>query len=488
MGEIIYQNGHGRAFLQLAESPGTAMVYQGLSAVGPFTQTTGEGSTIQGPSRRQYDEFEDVADVKGETSRPTSSMIARFGLVNPILTAKCPFHLQVHFGMCDDPQDYTAGWEKILAMTKCKFTSRSSDVNLVALDQTERSAINLTGDLTAQKLWEIDQLSIAEAADTFISKEVLGVLISDYASCGDCGYTSDGEQRIFVITKGFTTGSPGLPSELCISTDSGTNWDEYDIDSLAADEDPTAVLHIGSNIVVLSADSLSMHIAALTTPGTWSEVTTGFVAGGGPNAGYSVNSAQTWFVGNGGYIYFTSNPANGVTTQRTAGEDLNSIHGVDSRNIVAVGDNGEIVYTTNGGSTWSSVTGPTVANINCVWMRTKYQWIIGTSNGRIYYTIDGGVNWTEKNFPLTGAGEVFDIAFSDFTDSPFGALVATDATGKGFIFRTLDCGSEWYALPDISATTPANTGLKHISAGISGNMYVAGGVKTDDDGIVLVAS
>jgi len=493
MSERIFQTGHGRVFLQeKGANPHHAIEYQGLARLSGFSIAEGEPSRVQIPSRLAYDQFENVDEVAGESSLPTTSMIARFGLDNPILRLKCPMQIQVHYGKCEDPEDFTRGWEKILAYDKARFTNRSSDEQ-TALDEAGRATILLTGDITARSFWEIDRLSLEDAEDSGaadITREVVAGIIADYFSCGECGYESDGENRLFHVTKSSGAGSPGLPAELHRSLDGGTSWEDYDIDTLGEDEQPSDLAKVGSNIVVVSNDSCSMHLADLDDLDAWTEVTTGFSAGNGPNAIWSRSSTQTWIVGDGGYIYFTSNPSQGVSVQSAGAatvQNLLDIHGIDSKHLVAVGATGAIVVTSNGGETWSDLSSdsPTVNDINVVWMRTEYVWLIGTSGGRLYYTKDGGSNWTEITFSLSGQGEVHGISFAGYEDSPFGFMTATDGS-KGYIFRTLAGGESWYQLPDTETTTPDNDRLNFVAAGPSGNFVFAGGLKDTDDGIVIV--
>jgi len=493
MSSPAYQTGHGRVYLQRSGAgPGNPLEYQGRARMGTFTVPKGDVTAVYAPSAKQYDRFDVVDEIRGEEGLPTTSIIARLSTDNPILTEHCSFHLQARYGKCGNPLDVEGGWELILGYEHATVTNISGEQQ-TAIQPEDRAVVLITGDVTARKLWEIQRLSLTEVAKTNITGEVVDIEVSDYISCGDCGYISDGEQRVFAVAKGSGAGSPGLSSELLISSDGGSTWSEYDIDTLAVAENPSAVTLIGTTIVVVSQDSISMHLASLSTPGTWSEVTTGFVAGGAPNDISSVDSAHTWIVGQGGYIYFIENLADGVETVQADGsafsDNLTCVHALSENYLIAGGENGLLVRTTNGGSTWSEMTSPTVATINCVWMRDEYSWFVGTSNGRLYFTTDGGTTWTEKNFgSLTGKGEVFDLGFADSPDSPYGFMVISDASDNGYIFRTLDCGASWYQLPDYEGSTPSNHGLKCLSVGISGNFAITGGLATDDtDGIVVVA-
>lgn len=492
MPERIFQTSHGRVYLQLGGAgPTNVLEYQGMARMGGFARNEGEPARVQLPSTQAYDRFDDVDEVTGESSRPTTSMIARFGLTNPILSANRPFHLQAHYGKCGDPRDANGGWEKILAYEGAKFTNRSGDEQ-TALDESNRATILLTGDVSARKMWEIDQMALGAVAGEEVTREVVDIVLQDYISSGECGYTSDGENRIFAVTKSSGAGSPGMPAELLVSVDGGLTWDQYTISTLGAAEEPVAFAVVGQYIVVLSTDSASLHIATIADPSTWTEISTGFVAGGAPIGISSQGSTRTWIVGENGYIYFMANPADGVSVQSAGtvtSEDLSEVHATDSMHVLAGGANGALIVTYNGGKTWTAAaTSPTVAAITALWMHTAYCWLVGTATGRLYITINGGTTWLEKVFPMTAMGAVNAFSFADHADSPFGFLAATNGS-KGFIFRTIDGGNTWYQLPDTEGTTPANDRFNRISAGPSGNFVVAGGLGDDAlDGVIVIGS
>ncbi len=488
----LYQTGHGRVFLQLfGANPQNVMEYQGLARMSGFTKSEGDLTRVQGPSDLSYDEFEDLDEVRGEGSLPTTSMIGRFGLVNPILTANCPFHVQVHYGKCQDPQDQNTGWDKILGYQRARFTQRAGDEQS-ALSESDRAPILLTGDITARRMWNINQIAMSEKADAFASVEVVDVFIGDFISCGACGYQSTGEKRLYALTAGYSTASPGLPAELLVSLDGGATWAQYDITTLGADESPAAGAKVGQQIVVPSNASNSIHIAEMSDYSTWAEVTTGFVITGEPNAIFNIGASKTWIVGDLGYVYFTDTPNNGVVVQ-DAGvatvEHLQCVHGYDIFNLIAGGAAGSLIVTSDGGRNWAAATSsPTVQTINTVHMRSPYVWLLGDAAGRVYYTDDAGATWTEKVYPMSGQGVVHDMSFAREPGSPYGKLVATDGS-NGYVFRTIDGGNTWYQLPDVAAATPTNVQLNSIAAGLTGNMFIAGGLKVAAaDGIIIIGS
>jgi photosystem II stability/assembly factor-like uncharacterized protein len=492
MAERIFKRGQGRVFLQAAGAgPGNAVAYLGTARLGGFAESLGDITPIRSPSRQRYGEYEVVDETRGEAGLPTSSLVMRLGLVNPILTLTCPGHLQVHYGKCKDPQNFNGGWEKLLAFERFYFTNRSSD-DLGALDQGDDGEIVLTGDLTARMLWQGDLITLAAKGGTEIQRIVADVHVGDYISCGECGYESNGAQRFFVLVQS-SAGSPGLPAEVLVTEDQGATFSQYDITTLTDTDQPNRLALAGAWLVVISHDTGSLHVAALADPSTWTEVTTGFVAGGEPMGIFTLSSTQTWICGDGGTIYFTDDPAGGVTVQADgtlSAADLAAIHGCDAMNLIAVGAAGAVLVTANGGATWALAdTSPTVDNLTCCWMRSAHCWIVGDDAGHLWYTKNGGASWAELRFAsVAGTGAIGGIAFADHPDSPFGYLVHNTGA-KGFIYRTLDGGNSWYQLPDGPGATPDNDSLNAVACAMgptSANFVVAGGDLDGTNGVVIV--
>jgi len=505
MPEKIYQTGHGRVFLQDGgANPGNQMVYMELARMAGFTEPRGDMSKVEIPSNRAYNQFESIDETVGEDGVVTTSISALLSADNLILRANCKVHAQVHYGLCEDPMDSNGGWSLIFDYPRARFTSRSSD-DQTALNSSQRAQILITGDISAPYMTVLKPMTIGESGASAVARKIVDVRVRDYVSCGDCGYESDGDKRIFAVAEASGLASPGLAAELLYTDDGGSTWTENDISTLSGSEQPAAVELVGQLVVVPSNESESIHYADLSDLSSWSEVTTGFVGSAGPNDIFAISATRSWLVGDGGYVYLMTSPANGVTVQSAGdvtSENLNAVHADSSRNVVAVGDNGAIIKTTNGGTTWALVTSPTVYNINTVWMRSQYVWLIGDDGGYVWYTRDAGSTWAEAQFPMRGQGEVYDISFARRNDSPYGFMVATKTFTEdmgealGYIFRTIDGGDTWYQLPDVEAVTPFNRGLLACSAGRSGNFVVAGGRKyweaeeagTGDDGIILLGT
>src|SRR5690606_29907983 len=110
-------------------------------------------------------------------------------------------------------------------------------------------------------------------------------------------------------------------------------------------------------------------------------------------------------VGDGGYIYFASDPTAEVSVQ-SAGDatvqDLHAISAYDELNLLVGGDSNAILVTSNGGQAWSAVTGPSgqaAVDVTAVYMISTNEWLVAYADGKLYYTIDRGLNWRQKALP-----------------------------------------------------------------------------------------
>ena len=478
--------------------PANAPVFEGQArAMGP-TWDFGARTPIREPDPDRYGAFRIVDAIKAERGLPTLSIENRYAYQIStylrIARIGCPLDLQIHFGKCQDPRDFNGGWDKILALDSVDLTRWAAN-ELGALEQGQDAVVNETVDTDALDMYEIKRLVLSEFGGAEVIQRVVDIVICDSISCGACGISSDGCSTIFAIQ--IATGaSPGLPAELIWSNDGGATLHQINITTLPTDEDPSALACVGTRLVVASNGDCSIHHALIADiiAGTqvWAENVAGLVCpAGAPNAMFSAGSAQTWIVGDGGYVYFYSD-ITGTPTVQSAGaatvQNLNAIHGVDDQNLVAVGALNAVIYTRNGGESWASVTGPAVGvALNTVWMKSENEWFVGTAGGRLYYTIDAGVTWTEKTFSGSGAGSVRDIVFST---NQVGYMAHSTAAAAGRIFRTIDGGFSWYVLPEGTGSIPANDYVGALAACAEDPNVVYGGGLGDNavDGFLVKGS
>lgn len=460
----------------------------------------GDITRIEVPSSTERGQYDAVDEFQSGEENATFSVMLRYplepSLIKKIADKKCVVDLQVHEGKCTDPRDFLHGWEtaKIIVFENAHITTYSTS-ELGSMVSDDEGTIDETIEVSARYFYEIGPVNFAERAKSEVTNEVISVVVCDSPSCGDCDDPSDGCQKVYYVTAPAGT-SPGLLPEVGVSADGLTTIaQESPITTLAIGENPDDSACVGDNLVVVSNDSLSLHYAALDDlqdgTETWAEVTTGFVAAKGPNAIDSYDPFDTWIVGDGGYVYFSSDPTSGVEVQDAGVATVQNLLDVDAfttQIVVAVGASNAVIYTLNGGETWQSVTGPAVGvTLNCVAVRGEKEWWIGTANGKIYYTKDRGDHWTEKTFPGSGTGNVYDIIWASNT---VGWASHSTATPSGRILRTIDGGNQWKVEPDGTSTLTTNDKINSLAVCKKdvNTLYAGGLADNGADGILLKGS
>lgn len=494
MGDLVRSDYSRLFFIEGGAGPAFAPSYESLWRAGAVSWGQGDVTNIFKPDPNQYGQFVVIDRVPGEPDPPTLVVQSKYSFDRSkllrLVKNGCNHDIQLHMGKCYDPRDFNGGWEKILVMEGARISDYGTE-ELGALEPGQRTMPNEEVTFSGQNLYELIRLIYATKASTDVAQEVIDVDICDAATCGICGLPSDGCQVVFALTV-TGGGSPGAAGAVVYTDDGGATWGHTHIATLGATNSAKAFACVGNYLVVISQTGCAIHYALiediLAGTASWATHATGLVCpAGAPNAIWSAGPVYTWMVGQGGYVYFASDPTSLVEVQdagSATSQNLNSVHGIDELNVVAVGANNAVIYTNNGGSTWSSVTGPAVGvALNCVWMRSKMEWLVGTATGRLYYTKDYGVTWTQKSFPGSGAGSVTDIKFS--TPS-IGYMTHVTAAPAGRILRTLDGGYSWYVTPEGSATIPSNQGLNALAVCVDPNIVYAGGITTvGGDGILI---
>jgi hypothetical protein len=493
------KSSYSRVFLiEDGAGPSHAPEYHSEIAARGLTHGFGDAERIEVPDPSKLGSFIEVGEVRGAVERPTTTLEGRFPSKNlsdlhRLARTGCYTDVHVVIGACNDPRSYDE-YDKILIFETARVTNYETD-DLGALESGENAAVNERGDLSAMDAYEVVPVSYGVKGASVITNEVLDLVICDQVSCGDCETPSDGCQKIFGITKA-AGGSPSTQADIIYSLDKGANWFAHDIESLDAAEDPDAIFCIGSYVVVISQDSLSLHYAlksemdGITDP-DWTEVATGFVAGAGPRAAWSLGNLA-YIVGGNGYIYKCEDPTSGVTVVDAGSvttAQLNKIHALNDEFAIAVGDNGAIIVTANGIAWASAPTSPVgfAVNLTCCWARSETVWLVGTSAGRLYYTEDAGKTWVEKTFTGSGTGVMRDIKFS--TNS-VGWFSHDTATPRARIFRTTNGGNTWKITPEETKILPNADHINALAYCIHDPNFIVGGGLADDgtDGIILVGA
>lgn len=496
------RTGYSRVFLlEQRAGPETPPQYQGFWRAGAFSWDQGDVTIVRIPSDNQYDAFIPIGKTIGAPGSPELEITALLPLDQKSLLMKlalrgCDNDLQIHFGNCQDPKDFNGGWTKILAIEAARPTAYNTE-DLGALDADERALVHETLPTTGESAYEIFRIGLARQADVQLTREAMDAAVVDFVNCGQCGLPSDGTNKIFVL-ENYAAGSPGVNAQIVATKDGGRTWLESTISSLGAAQGARRIFGSGVYLVVVSDDSDSLHYASLAsilagTGAAWTAMATGFTATKGPRDGFSLGSTLNWFVGEGGYIYFSADITSSVTAQESGSltvQNLNAVHGYDSQDLVVVGDGNIVLYTTNGGVTWAAAPGggpaPGVA-LNCVFMRSALEWWVGSAGGRLYYTRDGGVTWAEKAFPGSGTGQVRDI---QFPVRQVGYMAHDAATGGGRVLRSISGGNSWYVAPEGTGVVPTNTRLNQLATSPNdvNLVYAAGLAVGGADGVLIKGS
>lgn len=470
-------------FIEGGASPFEDPDYMGAMKMGDPSWPQGDITPIRVPDPNKFGRFKEAGEVRGMRERVSTSVVARYpeqlSTLLRLSRLGCRVDVQSHIGACRrgaNPQDYLAGWGKIVVYRDARFTTYSQE-NAGALSDDENNPYNESVDISAEEMYELVPLSFGQQASAVTTREIKTIDVCDNADCGDCDVKSDGCQRVIATMAGVGA-TPGTVPSVLYSEDGGATWNSDTINTMFSNETISDASCIGSYYAVLSSTSASIHYVPtadlLAGTGTFVEVTTGFVVAGAPNSMSALDPRHVWFVGNSGYIYFSSNILTGVSIQ-DAGvattQNLLDVHALDANNVLAVGNSNAVVNSSNGGETWQAVTGPAVGvNLRACWMLSENVWLVGTETGKLYATRNSGVSWTQIGLP-SSVGRIDDIIFMDDVVG----YVAFRTGSAGGILRTTDGGRDWYALPESGVALPDSDYFNQLALCIEEPNVVYGG-------------
>ena len=322
-------------------------------------------------------------------------------------------------GNCKRPDDPINGWTDYVKIYSWGRGNSKGDQGNTTQEDDNASSTQV--EFTFNVIYKIGTLLFGEKAAPEVEREIVDLVYGSSIDCGACGPADDGTKRIYAITKSSGAASPGTPAELIYTTDGGTIWSQQNITGLGGTVDPTGIDIAGNTLIVLDTAGNGYWFSEINTltgvPGSWTNVTTGFVASKQPNDLYVVGPNEIYFAANGGYVYKCTDVPSGVTAIESGNVNTTNylrIHGLDDT-ILVTGESGKIVKSDNSGATWANVTtSPTSASVRATLVLDAYRFWIGTSGGKIYRSIDGGETWTEETIP-GGTHTVIDdiVAASD---------------------------------------------------------------------------
>jgi len=477
---------------------------------GGVSQDFGDVENIECPSPDQHNAYEIVGEMQGAVGRVSTTLTGRYAMnvasdLLRLAKKRCRVDAVIVYGDCTDPSSYNT-FSKAKHISGARFTSHGTE-DEGSLTSGDNATVNESADISGADQYEVMPLSFTRKADSLVTNEVVDVVICDDPSCGECDDESDGCERVYAVSIAHS-GSPAGGADVIYTIDGGAAWNTSFIDSPGAGEDPTGIACLNGYVVVISADSNSLHYVLqseldATGDETWVEVETGFVAAHGPRDIWSTGR-YAFIAANGGYIYGTDDPTAGVTvlnaaeaTDPTTGAvitaDMLAIHALSDTFAVAVGEEGYLMKTENQ-TTWTGLTRFVAVGVDltAVWLIDEKTWWVGTNTGRLYYTVDGGDNWTEKTFTGSGAGRIDDVAFSN---DAVGYVAHATASPRGRILRTHSGGGGsgevggWYILPETGkGTMPYSDRFNALAACKHDVNFVVGVGLADDgaDGIIVL--
>lgn len=357
----------------------------------------------------------------------------------------CPNNYYEGVGRCKRPDDFINGWDDYVKIYSYARPDSKSESGLTTQESDDSSMTALPAECSA--IYKIGAFLFGEKGAGEVEREVVGLVWAGGIDCGACGPGDNGTNRLYAVTKSSGAASPGTPAEIIYTVDGGATFSQQNITGLGGTVDPTGIALAGSNLIVLDTAGNGYWYAEINTitgvPGTWTNVTAGFVASKQPTDIYVAGASEIYFSANGGYIYKSTDVASGVTVLDAGNVNTSNyqrIHGQDEM-VVVVGDSGKIVKSGNRGVTWANVTlSPTSATVRAILVLDDFRYWVGTSGGKVYYTINGGETFAEMTLPGGALTVIDDIVAA--TDEVL-HIAARTATPTGRLITSWNGGQKW---------------------------------------------
>jgi photosystem II stability/assembly factor-like uncharacterized protein len=456
---------------------------------GDPAKSYGEATRIGAPDPQDFNRDVAVGSVEGSDDRATFQLASRY-TVDPALLLEiaqqgCRVDVYGLAGKCGSPTDFEHGGEKWVYFEDGRRSQHGFE-NFGAFAKDENNPTNENLDMTAEKYWEMLKMATDQLAEATTTGRIMTIDVCDDRSCGDCGKESEGCNRVLATMVGVGA-TPGTQPTLLYSDDSGLTFSTQTITTMFSNEELVEGACIGGDLVLLSTTSGEFHYTNVDDiykgVNTWSQVGTGFVAAGAPNAMWSSGARYTWVVGDAGYIYFASNPRSGVSVLdagEITTENLNDVHACDTDNVLVVGNSNTVLISRNGGKSFDSITGPSAGvNLGACWMWDADTWFVGEGAGGagvLYKTRDGGYTWQTQTIP----GTMDRIDKIVFVSDAEGYLSGRDG-GSARLLRTITGGYEWWDLPERAGSSiPGSQYLTDLAVcEPESNVVFAAGLATD---------
>lgn len=462
-GDQVWTQQHRRTYTQLGGSrPDKQAFFSGIGAqrsrVEGVSIPDGAGGIepIWMPSPRRAGRYQQAGQMQSPPDQAEGTLIfaEELGAGIPRQFARLGCLTLYELGSpCADLTDFTRGWEGHLVIYENGRVNGNKDMGArTSYDSDEMLEGSVP--MVFESIYAVGEIGFGEVAASLVNREVMDAVFGVPTSCDDCDPDLDARRR-YAVARSSGTGSPGLPAIVLYTVD-GVTWLTKTIDGIGATEDPVAMEIVGSRLVVLTrtaggATTGGYYWSNLNTktgvPGTFTKVTSGFVASRQPNDIYVAHAGAVYICADGGYVYLSSDIPAGVSVVSAGDATTNNLYRIDGMvdTVVAGGASSTVIKTTNAGATWATTTDSSASDvaldITALEVMSKdFYWVGTTNSGRLIYTRDGGETWVDKPYGPQGSGDIQDILF--ITPS-VGYIAYNTDDPVGRLYATVDGGNTW---------------------------------------------
>lgn len=379
-------------------------------------------------------------------------------------------------GAYDNVTDYVA----MLGYQGCYGIGTTKTENIANGNTAVSADLMQTVNESASEEMAVKKVNHLDVSGTEVDVAINAMISIGFETCGcDCGGEDPGIYDYLAVTDADAApGYQGNPAPyLGWSTKSAAgelDWTWVTIEDFL-DGDAIDVLYAGGYVLVVSATNGVAYAkysdikAGVATP--WS-LATGFTAPNFPNAIASAGAGTIWAVGNGGYIWKSTDGGQSfveISAGTYTTENLNDVAFASDVFGWFVGDNGTVITYQNGAIAVVTVTDTTegtltdnVAKIAIPQGRQCEAYIAAA--GTIWRTKDKGVTWEYMEFIGHGTGTIESIKFSGPNGHMFWAVQTNVAGDKSRVLRDFSGGALAFVVDIVGSwDSPANSVINDIA-------------------------
>lgn len=462
------QTGEGRIFINVdGFGVNTKFDFHNCMKMDGLDKSFGDAEPVYCPDPSKYDEFIEVAAIRGAESRWSSSLSGKlpadsYSALEILADQRCAFNLQVHYGRCSRPDDFNT-FESAIILEDVRLNAYNL-TPLTAANPGERALIEESSGITARNMYRIFNPSIVRVGETNIGTVKVAAIVNvDTKNCGVvCSGRSDGNQA-WVAYKLPTASLQ--PASLIYTKDGGKTWTNK-LTDFGYETGPEVNMVAAGDYLYISAhdDTDGVSIFKVELPALMNNnelvVTRITLLEDKTIGGMSASENFIWVIAERsiGRISKVSGIFTVVATLPGI-IDGASIHALSDNQIVIGSEDSEVWVSYDGAIFTQKIVTPLLSNaskIHDVHMFNDLHWVALGDDG-IYGTNDGGRTWTTL-LNVTGGR-----SFTWF-DSMTGYLL----TNTG-IFRSVDTGNTWKKI----ATYPINLAIEIVLSPYNPNFFMA---------------